>query len=155
MFKFILSVILFSFISTAQANVRSIPFKQTIISFDENYFKSEDVEVIKVEQEYVVSTGGFGTYHKYGDYVVTLKILNRSYEKGFDIDHEIRKIKSARYVGSHQGYDLWEISTNIEAINFDLNIFMPAKLWNGTPTYGTPAGPTYFGPKYTISISRL
>lgn len=155
MFKFILSVILFSMISIAQAEVRNIPFKQTVISFDEQYFDQDNVEVLKIEQEYKVMMGGLGSFNIFGDYVITVKVKNRAYDKGFEIDNEFRKVLSVRMIGNNQGYELWEIKTKVDSSNLELNIFMPAKFWDGTPTYGTPSGPTYYGPSYNISISKL
>lgn len=155
MFKFILSVIVFSLISIAQAEVRNIPFKQIVISIDNQYFEQGDVEVVKIEQEYKVVMGGFGPYNVFGDYFMTVKVKNRAYDKGFEIDNQIRNVLSKRFLGTNQGYDLWEIKTCVDSSNFDLNVFMPAKLWNGTPTYGTPSGPKYLGPSYNISVSKF
>jgi hypothetical protein len=155
MFKFILSVIVFSLISVAQAEVRNIPFKQTVISFDEQYFAQGSVEVLKIEQEYKVTMGGLGPFNVFGDYIITVKVKNLAYDKGFEIDNEFRKVLSVRMIGANQGYELWEIKTKVDSSNLELNVFMPAKFWNGTPTYGTPSGPTYYGPSYNISISKL
>jgi hypothetical protein len=142
-------------ISIAQAEVRNIPFKQTVISFDEQYFDQDNVEVLKIEQEYKVMMGGLGSFNIFGDYVITVKVKNRAYDKGFEIDNEFRKVLSVRMIGNNQGYELWEIKTKVDSSNLELNIFMPAKFWDGTPTYGTPSGPTYYGPSYNISISKL
>lgn len=156
MFKFILSVIVFTFLNfAAHAESQTVSFTQNVISFDEKYFLESDVEVIKIEHEYRVNMGGFGPYRVYGDYIITLKVKNRDYDKGFEVNNKIALITNHRYLGASQDYDLWEVKTKVDVSNFDVNVFMPAKFWNGTPTYGTPSGPTYMGPSFNVSVSII
>jgi hypothetical protein len=129
-----------------------ISFKTTKVSFDQNYFQNGDVEIQKVEQEFYFSQGGFGPVRNNGDVLITVRVRDLNYLKGFDINYI--SMTSARYLRDDRDFDVWEIRIkylNLQNI-LNLEVFMPAR-WISIPTYGTRSNPGYAGPSYSMKLN--